>query len=75
MRICRYVCCYHIGSSGIMIFLCLCLYVYMYACMSLSNRVIMDHSCGIMITYAGEWHEEVPGLIRNKLGRVALTNL
>jgi len=43
--------------------------------MSLSHRVIRDYSSGGMIAYAGEWHEEVLGLTRNPLGRVALTNI
>ena len=43
--------------------------------MSLPNGVVRDHSCGRMIAYASEWHEEVPGIMKNKLGRVALTNL
>jgi len=35
--------------------------MYIYLCILLSDRVIRDHSCGGMITYAGERHEEVPG--------------
>jgi len=30
--------------------------------MSSTDRVARDHSCGRMIYYAGEWHEEVHGL-------------
>ena len=37
------------------------MFICMYVCMSLSDRVIRNHSCGGMITYAGEWHEEIPG--------------
>ena len=46
------------------------MFIYMYVSMLVSNRVIMDHSCGRMISYVGEWHEEVPDLMRNQLGRV-----
>ena len=35
----------------------------------------MDHSCGGMIAYAGEKHEEVPGLMRNQLGRIVMKNI
>jgi len=37
--------------------------------------VVRDHSCGGMIAYAGEKHEEVPGLTRNQLGRIVKTNI
>ena len=43
--------------------------------MLLSNMVVRDHSCGGMIAYAGEKHEEVPGLTRNQLGRIVKTNI
>jgi len=43
--------------------------------MSLSDRVVKDLFCGGMIAYAGEWHEEVPSLMRNQVGRVALKNV
>ena len=48
--------------------------IYMYVCMSLSYRVVRDSSCGGMISYVGKWHE-VPGLMRNKVGRVALKSI
>ena len=55
------------------------MFMYMYLCifvsMSLYDKVVRDHSCGEMIAYAVEWYEEVPGLTRNQLGRVALINL
>ena len=41
--------------------------------MSLYERVFKDHSCGGMISYAGESHEEFLGLMRNQVGRVTLT--
>lgn len=47
----------------------------MYLCMLLSHRVVRDHSWGGMISYAGEWHDEVPGFMRNQVGRVSLTDL
>ena len=47
----------------------------MYLCMSLSNMVIRDHPCGGMIPYAGEWHEEALGIMRNQIERVAITDL
>jgi len=37
--------------------------------------VLKDHSCGGMITYAGEKHEEFLGLTRNQLGRIVTTNI
>ena len=52
-----------------------CVYVCMYVCMSLSDTVIRNYPCGGMITYVGEWHEEVPGLTMNKLRRVVKTNI
>jgi len=47
----------------------------MYVCMSLFEKVVRDRSCQGMIGYASEWHEEVPGLMRNQVGRLALTNI
>ena len=43
--------------------------------MLLSNRVFRDPSCGGMIAYVGEQHEEVLGLTRNQLGRVVMKNI
>ena len=43
--------------------------------MELPDRVVRDHSCGRMIVYVGERHEEVPCLTRNQLGGVALIAL
>ena len=43
--------------------------------MSLSNMVIMNRPCGGMISYIGEWHEEILVLMRNQLGRVVMTNI
>jgi len=43
--------------------------------MSLSDKVVRDHSCGGMISYAGEWHDEVLGLMGNQEGRVVKTNI
>ena len=43
--------------------------------MSLSDMVVRDHSCGGMIIYAGEWYEEVLGLMRNQVGRVTVKYL
>ena len=42
--------------------------------MLLSDRVVKDHSCG-MITYVGEWNEDIPPFMRDQVGRSALTNL
>ena len=39
-------------------FICICVCV----CVLLFNRVIRNHSCGGMISYASEFHEELPGL-------------
>ena len=47
----------------------------MYVCMLLSDMVNMDHSCGGMIAYACEWHEEVPSVMRNQLGGEMPTKL
>ena len=77
MFICMYVyVCIHC-MTGTWFFMLMFMYMYicMHLYMSLSDRVIGDHSCGRMIAYVGEWHEEVPGLTRNQLGGVALTNL
>ena len=43
--------------------------------MLLYDRVVRDYSCGGMITYVGEQHEEVPGLTKNQLGRVVTRNI
>ena len=43
--------------------------------MSLSDRVVRDRSYGRVISYVGEWHEEVPGLMRKQVGRASLTDL
>jgi len=55
------------------------MFMYMYGCinvsMSLSDKVIKDHSCGRIIAYEGEWHEEVPGHMSNQLWRADLKNL
>lgn len=51
------------------------MYVCIHVSMLLSNRVVRDHSCGGMTSYAGEEHEEVPGLTRNQLGRIVTTNI
>ena len=51
------------------------IYVCIYVSMSLYVRVFQDNSCGELISYAGEWHEEVLGLMRNQVRRVTLTNL
>ena len=76
MFICMYVYVCISLSNKIMIFHAnVYIYVYIYVFMSLSHRVIRDYSSGGMIAYAGEWHEEVLGLTRNPLGRVALTNI
>ena len=50
------------------------MYVCIHVSMLVSNSVVRDHSCGGMIAYVGEQHEEVPGLTRNQLGRVFTTN-
>jgi len=42
--------------------------------MLLSNRVVRDHSCGGMIYYENEWHEEVLGN-EESMGRVAPIDL
>jgi len=36
--------------------------------MTLFNKVVRDHSCGGMISYEDEWHEEVPSLMGIKWG-------
>lgn len=51
------------------------IYIYTYVCMLLSDRVVRNHSCGEMIAYAGEWHDEVPGLIGNQVGKVVIRNI
>ena len=47
----------------------------MYVCMLLSDRVIRDHACVGMISYASEWHEEVPIFMRNQVRRVVLIDI
>jgi len=32
----------------------------MYVSMSLSDKIVRDHYYGGLISYVGEWHEEVP---------------
>ncbi len=49
-------------------------YVYVSMYLSLYDRVVRDHSCGGMISYAGEWHDEVPNM-GNQVGRVVITNI
>lgn len=51
------------------------MFVCIHAYMSLSAKVVRDHSCGGMIAYAGEWHDEVPGLMGNQVGRVVMKNI
>jgi len=46
----------------------------MYVCMSFPDMVIKDHACWGMISYVGEWHEEVH-VYDESSGGVALTNL
>ena len=76
MFICIYVyVCISLSDRIMIVYVNIYIYVCIYISMSLYDRVIKDHSCGRMIAYEGEWHEEVPGLTRNQLGRVALTNL
>ena len=48
--------------------------VCMYESMSLSNKAFKYHSCGGLISYVGEWHEEVLGYEESS-GRVALIDL
>ena len=43
------------------------IYECIYVSMSLSDRVVKDHSCRRMISYAGEWPEEIPGSWEIKL--------
>ena len=45
-------------------------FICMYVSMSSSDRVVRDHSCGGMISYASEWHEETPNIMGNQVGRV-----
>jgi len=72
MHVCMYV-----VSDRVVInhdfFMLIFMYMYLsnYVSMPLSNRVVKDHSCGGIIAYASEWHEEVPNLMRNQVGRVA----
>jgi len=56
-----YVCVY---MYNVYVCMCIyvCLYMYVYVSMSLSERVVNNHFGGGMISYATEWHEEVPNL-------------
>ena len=66
-------------------YVCLCMilsqilyvdfYICIYVSMSLHDRVFKDHSCGGMISYVGEWHEEALGIMTNQVGRVTPTDL
>jgi len=48
----------------------------MYVCIYvLSERVVRDHSCGGMIAYAGECHDEIPSLMWNQVGRLVMKNI
>ena len=38
--------------------------------MSFSDKISKDHAFGGTISYAGEWHEEVLGFVRNQVGRI-----
>ena len=51
------------------------IYVCIYVSMSLYDKVLRDHSCRGMISYAGEWHKEVPSLTRNHLRRIVMKNI
>ena len=51
------------------------MHVCIHVSMLLSDKVVRDHSYGGMISYVRERHEEVPGLMRNQLGRVFMTNI
>ena len=53
--------------------MCICISIYIY--MSLFDKVFTGHSCGGMISYASEWHGEVPSIIWNQVGKFTLTNL
>ena len=37
------------------------IHVYMYVSMSFSKRVVRDLSCGGMMSYPSEWHEDILG--------------
>lgn len=50
----------------------ICMYICIYGTIQKGYR---DHSCGGMIYYVGEWHEEVPVLMRNQVGRVVMTDI
>lgn len=58
MYVCMYVVVWQYHDCLMLIFIC----IYVYVCMLVSDRVVKNHSRGGMIAYAGEWHEEVPGL-------------
>jgi len=47
----------------------------MYVSMSLPNKVIRNRSCGGIISYAVELHEEVRSLMSNQLTRVVMKNI
>ena len=51
------------------------MHVCIHVSMLLFDKVVRDHSYGGMISYAWEWHEEVPDLMRKQLGRVFMTNI
>ena len=55
------------------------MFMYMYVCnhvsMSLFDRVVRDHSCGEIIAYAAEWHDEAHGHMGNQVGRVVMKNI
>ena len=38
--------------------------------MSFSDKIAKDHAFGGTISYAGEWHEELLGFVRNQVGRI-----
>jgi len=42
--------------------------------MPLFEKVVKDHSCGGMIAYTGEWHDEF-SVMRNQVGRVVMKNI
>ena len=49
-------------------------YVCVHVSMLLLGNVVRDHSCGGMIAYIGEWHDEFLEM-RNQVGRVVMTNI
>ena len=58
--ICIHVSMYVIVSHEDDCFMLMIIYACMYVSMSQSDRVVRDCSCGGIISYAGEWHEEIP---------------